>query len=346
MKAAFSRLGMLGCAALAFFASGCATPAPQVSGREGFFERVAKADHSRQNSAFARMRTPAARDLKESSGDEGPGTLANVKDSDARRAAMEVHVGQLAWPLKQVSVTSPYGARGRHFHEGIDLRASIGTPVYAAQEGTVIYAGNRIRGYGRLVVVRHFREISTIYAHNSRVLVRTGQFVHQGQKIALSGNTGRSSGPHLHFEVRDGLSALNPTELVQNQTQPFVPSGPQNSSTVESVVKRDEREEGAHSTPSVTSQTLPTAPLAVPPASTASNKGALKAGKRVGALSGSHAALAPQSQPLHGDRHRLLSDALSRAKARANTETIASAAKGLGSSHGRHSRRNRVIASE
>jgi len=116
----------------------------------------------------------------------------------------------LRWPLRRVQVTSYFGPRGRGAHEGIDLRAHDGTPVLAAQAGQVIYAGSKIRGYGRLVVIRHGDDVNTIYAHNSKILVRKGQRVKAGQRIALSGHSGHASGPHLHFEIRKGIRPVNP----------------------------------------------------------------------------------------------------------------------------------------
>jgi murein DD-endopeptidase MepM/ murein hydrolase activator NlpD len=109
-----------------------------------------------------------------------------------------------------VEVTSPFGKRRREFHEGIDLRAKMHTPIYAAQSGTVIYADSKIRGYGRMIVIKHRGGLSTVYAHASKLLVHRGQRVVIGQKIALSGMSGHATGPHLHFEVRSGVIAVNP----------------------------------------------------------------------------------------------------------------------------------------
>jgi murein DD-endopeptidase MepM/ murein hydrolase activator NlpD len=120
----------------------------------------------------------------------------------------------MRWPLNRIQITSPYGPRGREFHEGVDLRAPVGTPVFAAQTGTVIYADRKIRGYGNMVVIRHADGITTIYAHNSHLLVHRGQRVMKGQKIAMSGRSGRAHGPHLHFEIRSGVIALNPVEMM------------------------------------------------------------------------------------------------------------------------------------
>jgi len=121
----------------------------------------------------------------------------------------------LSWPLKKVQVTSNFGERGGDPHEGIDLRASTGTPVFAAHEGLVLYSGSGISGYGKLVVLKSSSGISTVYGHHSRLFVRKGQRVRRGQRIALSGSTGRSSGPHVHFEVRLGLKPVDPMKLIR-----------------------------------------------------------------------------------------------------------------------------------
>ncbi len=118
------------------------------------------------------------------------------------------------WPLKKVALTSPFGQRGHEFHEGIDLRAKRGTPVYSVSDGRVIYAGSGIKGYGKMLVIKHWGDFNTVYAHNSKLLVKRGQRVKKGKKIALTGSTGHSSGPHLHFEVRKGVVALNPVKIL------------------------------------------------------------------------------------------------------------------------------------
>jgi murein DD-endopeptidase MepM/ murein hydrolase activator NlpD len=94
-------------------------------------------------------------------------------------------------------------------HEGIDITASSGTPIWAAAAGTVIWASWR-GGYGNCVVVDHGNGLATLYAHASSILVGVGQSVGQGEMIALVGSTGNSSGPHLHFEVRVNGSAVDP----------------------------------------------------------------------------------------------------------------------------------------
>jgi lipoprotein NlpD len=116
----------------------------------------------------------------------------------------------LKWPLAVPVLTSLYGKRWGREHEGIDLSAPPGTPVLAAADGEVIYAGNQVRGYGNMVVVQHTGDMLTVYAHNSVLLVRTGDRVSLGKPIAKVGSSGHSTGPHLHFEVRRGENPQDP----------------------------------------------------------------------------------------------------------------------------------------
>jgi murein DD-endopeptidase MepM/ murein hydrolase activator NlpD len=113
-----------------------------------------------------------------------------------------------AWPVSG-PVTSGFGARWGRMHEGIDIAVPSGTPVHAAAAGTVIHAG-WLGGYGNLVVVDHGNGISTAYAHNTSIAVAVGQQVAQGEVLAYSGNTGNSTGPHVHFEVRVNGGAVDP----------------------------------------------------------------------------------------------------------------------------------------
>ena len=94
-------------------------------------------------------------------------------------------------------------------HDGIDIGVPEGTPVHAAAAGTVIYAG-WMSGYGNIVVIDHGNGLSTAYAHNSQLIVGQGATVGKGFVIALSGNTGHSTGPHVHFEVRVNGSPVDP----------------------------------------------------------------------------------------------------------------------------------------
>ena len=124
------------------------------------------------------------------------------------------YTGEYHWPVEAGIVSSEYGRRFGRLHKGIDVAADIGEPIHAIADGYVIYAGNKIEGYGNLVILRHDETIITLCAHNSRVKVKTGQHVTQGQVIALLGNTGRSTGPHSHFEVRRQELPVNPREVL------------------------------------------------------------------------------------------------------------------------------------
>lgn len=112
-------------------------------------------------------------------------------------------------------ISSPFGwrvhpiYRSRRFHAGIDFAVPTGTPVMAANTGTVIFAG-WYGGYGNTVIINHGGGITTLYAHNSSVLVTPGQGVRRGQVVARSGSTGLSTGPHVHFEVRVNGQPVNP----------------------------------------------------------------------------------------------------------------------------------------
>jgi murein DD-endopeptidase MepM/ murein hydrolase activator NlpD len=119
----------------------------------------------------------------------------------------------MSWPADGV-VSSPFGPRDGRAHDGIDLALPSGTPVRAACDGVVAYAGERLRGYGRLVLVRHNDGLMTIYAHNALLRVREGERVARGQVLALSGQSGRATAPHLHFEVRRGTRPTDPLEYL------------------------------------------------------------------------------------------------------------------------------------
>ncbi len=120
------------------------------------------------------------------------------------------------WPLDQPVVINYFGwrkqkrRRNERMHEGVDLRARTGTPIYAAADGKVIYAGRKLRGYGRMVALGHDDDWSTVYAHLSKIDVKLKETVKKGDLIGYSGNTGRSRGPHLHFEIRKGADPLDP----------------------------------------------------------------------------------------------------------------------------------------
>ncbi len=119
-------------------------------------------------------------------------------------------------PVAKARITSRFGMRwGRH-HDGVDFAAPMGTPIRAAADGVVIYSGTA-RGYGNIVLIKHDERFVTVYAHNRRNLVKKGQRVRQGQTIAELGSTGRSTGPHVHFEVRDRGKPKNPLFYLRDE---------------------------------------------------------------------------------------------------------------------------------
>lgn len=121
--------------------------------------------------------------------------------------------GTFQMPIKSYVVTSEYGGRWGRMHDGMDLGASTGTMIYAADGGTVVRA-SYYGGYGNCVDVDHENGYMTRYAHCSRLLVSAGDKVYQGQEIALVGNTGNSFGSHLHFEVRVNGASQNPRKYI------------------------------------------------------------------------------------------------------------------------------------
>lgn len=121
---------------------------------------------------------------------------------------------QLSMPVDEVCVSSGYGTRWGRLHRGIDLALAQGNPVYAADSGTVYFSGDG-GGYGNLVKIDHGNGMQTYYAHCSSLLVNSGQSVSRGEKIALTGSTGNSTGPHLHFEVIVNGKCIDPAGMLR-----------------------------------------------------------------------------------------------------------------------------------
>jgi len=122
--------------------------------------------------------------------------------------------GRFVWPLRG-KIVSVFGAkRGGEHNDGINIAAKRGEPVRAAADGTVIYAGNELRGFGNLILLKHAGGWTTAYAHNDALLVANGAQVKRGQMIAKAGSTGNVSSPQLHFEIRRGTRAVNPADYL------------------------------------------------------------------------------------------------------------------------------------
>lgn len=128
--------------------------------------------------------------------------------SEEAEPKVQTFQGRLVWPVKG-EVTSTFGVRNGMKHSGIDIKAPVGAPVVAAASGEVVYCGE-LKGYGNVMIIRHSEELTTVYAHLNEILVGEHQKVRQGQPVATVGNSGRSEGAHLHFEVRVKNVARNP----------------------------------------------------------------------------------------------------------------------------------------
>jgi murein DD-endopeptidase MepM/ murein hydrolase activator NlpD len=137
-----------------------------------------------------------------------PGHVASAPPTKPRSTRV------FAWPVEG-RIISSYGtaASGTH-NDGINIAVRAGEPVRAADAGKVAYAGNELRGYGNLVLIKHTGGYMTAYAHNGKLLVKRGQAVQRGQEIAKAGATGTVNAPQLHFEIRQGTRALDPTDYL------------------------------------------------------------------------------------------------------------------------------------
>ena len=145
--------------------------------------------------------------------------LAQLPGFRALKGAPVEVARQIRWPLKLslkrgVAVSSGFGRRSGKPHKGLDIRAPLGTPVRAVLRGEVIRSDHSQGGYGRVIYVRHAGGLETRYAHHKRNLVRVGQVVEAGTEIGLVGSSGRSTGPHLHFEIRVRGEAIDPLILL------------------------------------------------------------------------------------------------------------------------------------
>lgn len=144
---------------------------------------------------------------------------ANSSSSSSSTSSSSYTGGKLGWPLPGYSANSGMGGRvnpitgKRETHRGMDIAAPKGTTVYAAESGTVITA-QYLNSYGNAIIISHGNGISTLYGHNSKLLVSQGQSVKRGQAIAQVGSTGDSTGNHLHFEVRKNGEYTNPSPYI------------------------------------------------------------------------------------------------------------------------------------
>ena len=146
---------------------------------------------------------------------------AKAASGAARNHDQAKHVarsGTFAWPV-QGTVTRGFTQGGKHRHDGIDIAARKGTPIVAVANGEVIFSDWGPGGYGRIVILRHATDLVTVYAHNHQNLVKVGQQVRRGDRIATVGRSGRATGYHLHFEIRRKTVPVAPHNYLVHDRQ-------------------------------------------------------------------------------------------------------------------------------
>ncbi|MDJ0597266.1 MAG: M23 family metallopeptidase [Crocosphaera sp.] len=157
------------------------------------------------------------------SGEEATGVKLRPLPSDRYLPQTPISSRGYIWP-SQGNLTSGFGKRFDKLHTGVDIAAAIGTPIVAAASGVVVFAGWSNKGLGYQVSIRHSDGNVSVYGHNQRLLVTSGQTVERGQQIAEMGSTGFSTGPHLHFEIRPGgRKAVNPMAFLPGQKPALTP---------------------------------------------------------------------------------------------------------------------------
>lgn len=180
--------------------------------------RIAETAQAQEDADIALITAEDTSAMKRQSVREDTLIRSVIDECDPAIVAQLPPVEQLAWPLAgAIKMTSPYGERvhpiigEEAFHHGIDLRARYGSSILAPADGVVLYAGAKTE-YGNVLIVLHGSGIATIYGHLWKFAVQPWQRVSRGQLLGYTGNTGFSTGPHLHFEVRQGGEPTDPLE--------------------------------------------------------------------------------------------------------------------------------------
>lgn len=183
----------------------------------------AKAEASKKASGSSSS-SKSSTSSKASGSSKSSGSSSSSSGSSSSNKVYTSSGGSLQYPVpayRGYKYNSPYGSRTnpisgkQEFHTGVDLKATMGTDVVSAESGTVIFAGDK-GGYGKCVIVDHGNGLSTLYAHNSQLVVSVGQSVQRGQVISKAGTTGYSTGVHVHFEVRINGQHTNPAGYIGN----------------------------------------------------------------------------------------------------------------------------------
>lgn len=140
------------------------------------------------------------------------GVLANMSNSPMKSM---LNSGELLWPVPSSKrVSSKFGKRWGKAHEGVDIPARVGASILSSDDGVVVYSGRGIGGYGNITIISHKGGLFTVYAHAKKNFTSKGDVVYRGQVIAQVGLTGRTTGPHLHYEVRYDSKAVDPMNFI------------------------------------------------------------------------------------------------------------------------------------
>ncbi|MFC4337329.1 M23 family metallopeptidase [Salininema proteolyticum] len=200
------------------FSSAAALPdsAPESAAGEAVAEVAAQAAESEDRSS---REGESEAEKEEAEREPEPAATAVDYDTSAvPRSPMQVQAPEVHWvpPLDRIMITSQFGPRWGTAHNGVDFDAQTGDPVYAIYPGRIVTSGWE-GGFGNLVVVDHGDGLQTYYAHNSELIVSPGQWVDAGQQIAKAGNTGFSLGSHVHLEVHQNGSPVEPLSFLQER---------------------------------------------------------------------------------------------------------------------------------
>ena len=143
------------------------------------------------------------------------GILSQNHETRAIDPKLMIGSGSFAWPVPSSTViTSGFGQRWGRAHEGIDIAGRVGSHIVSSADGIVVYSGSEIGGYGNITVIAHKNGFFSIYAHAKINFTHQGQRVYKGQVISQIGMTGRTTGPHLHFEIRKNGEAIDPSSFL------------------------------------------------------------------------------------------------------------------------------------
>jgi murein DD-endopeptidase MepM/ murein hydrolase activator NlpD len=187
------------------------TPGPTIASPPRKPEPIAESRIAEPRIAEPRIFEPRIAESSVDGPEAGAPQTAAIPQPPPRKG------GKFLWPVKG-KVVLGFGPKSGGLHnDGINIAAERGTPVRAAENGVVVYIGNQLRGFGNLLLIKHSGGWMTAYAHAETLLVRRGQTVRRGEAVARVGSTGSVTQPQLHFEVRKGIRAVDPTRLLAAQ---------------------------------------------------------------------------------------------------------------------------------